>query len=182
MVLRVWKTLIKVASPTWTCCRFASVVGVTLFLASCHLSDNPPKTMSMAAFKGDKRAVLRFLNKGEDVNARGQDGERPIHFSVYGDQRAMVELLLVKGADINATTDSGSTPLHGAAWKGHLAIAEYLVLNGAKTNPVNAMGKTPLDWAIEQNHSDVAELLRKHGGRRNDGERTASPPHRFDER
>ena len=105
MVLGVWKTIIKVASPTWTCGRFALVVGVTLFLASCHLRDNPPKTMSMAAFKGDKRAVLRFLNKGEDVNARGQDGERPIHFSVYGDQRAMVELLLVKGAGIDATND-----------------------------------------------------------------------------
>jgi len=127
------------------------VLGLLIVITGCDLLDNPPKTLHMA---GD----------GISVNAKGTDGERPLHFAVYGNKIDMAKFLLEQGADINGINNSESTPLHGAAWKGHIAVAELLIAKGADVNVTNKMGKTPLDWAIEQGHTEMATLIRNHGG------------------
>jgi hypothetical protein len=145
----------------WTC---LIVFGLVIQLAGCDLFDNPPRTLHMAAFKGNVKAARKFISDGISVNAKGQDGERPLHFAVYGNKIGMTKFLFDQGADVNGTNSSESTPLHAAAWKGHTAIAELLIDKGADVNVINKMGKTPLDWAIEQGHTEMATLIRKHGG------------------
>jgi ankyrin repeat protein len=140
------------------------VLGLVISLTGCDLFDNPPKTLHMAAFKGDVKAAKKFISDGISVNAKGADGERPLHFAVYGNKNDMAKFLLDQGANVNGINSSESTPLHGAAWKGHIAVAELLIAKGADVNVTNKMGKTPLDWAIEQGHTEMATLIRKHGG------------------
>jgi len=140
------------------------VLGLVISLTGCDISDNPPRTLHMAAFKGNMKAARKFISNGVSVNAKGQDGERPLHFAVYGNKVDMAKFLLGQGADINGTSSSESTPLHAAAWNGHVAIAKLLIDKGADVNAANKMGRTPLDWAIEQGHTEMAALIRKHGG------------------
>ena len=149
-------------------CRISRVctmmLGLLIMVTGCDLFDNPPKTLHMAAFKGNVKAASKYVSDGISVNATGSDGERPLHFAVYGNRIDMIKFLLDKRADINGTSDSESTPLHGAAWKGHIEVAELLITKGADVNATNKTGTTPLDWAIEQGHAGVATLIRNHGG------------------
>ena len=65
---------------------WTAVVVVVIAVVGCHITDNPPKSLHVAAFKGNKGAVMSFLKDGATPDARGQDGERPLHFAVYGDR------------------------------------------------------------------------------------------------
>lgn len=153
------------AKQKYSMARFCITISIALIaLAGCDLTDNPPKTLHMAAFKGNIKAAKKFVHDGIDVNSKGQDGERPLHFAVYGNRADMVTFLLDNGAEINAPNNSQSTPLHAAAWKGYLDVAELLITRGAEVNAVNKMGKTPLDNAIDQEHTAMADLIRKHNG------------------
>jgi ankyrin repeat protein len=154
-------------TKTWICNRtkvLTALLVVLVTVAGCALTDNPPETLHMAAFKGNMKAAKGFISNGTSVNAKGPDGERPLHFAVNGDRIDMVEYLLDNGANVNGPSGSESTPLHGAAWKGHLAISRLLITRGADVNAVNQMGKTPLDWATKQGNTEVAKLIRNHEG------------------
>ena len=153
-------------TTTWMSNRalvLPALLAVLVTVSGCYPTDNQPKTLHMAAFKGNMKPAKGFINNGTSVNAKGPDGESPLHFAVNGDKIDMAEYLLDNGADVNSTGGSGSTPLHSAAWKGHPAIAKLLITRGANVNAVNQMGKTPLDWATEQGNTEVAELIRSHG-------------------
>lgn len=142
---------------------FVALLAVGLLLSGCYIIDNPPRTLQMAAFKGNKKAVNRFLSEGVSVNARGEQGERALHYAVYGKQESMVKLLLAKGADVDVKNDNGRTPLHAAAWKGYVDIAGTLIAKGTNINAKDNKGMTALDCAEEQGHGGMMELLRNHG-------------------
>jgi len=75
------------------------VLGLLMVISGCDLLDNPPKTLYMAAFKGNLKAAKKFIRDGISVNAKGTDGERPLHFAVYGNKIDMAKFLLEQGAD-----------------------------------------------------------------------------------
>ncbi len=106
-------------TKTWICNRAGvlAVLLLTLFaVGGCDLTDNPPGTLHMAAFKGNLEAAKQFINDGTSVNAKGPDGERPLHYAVNGDRIDMAKYLLDNGADVNGKSGSESTPLHSVAW------------------------------------------------------------------
>lgn len=143
--------------------RASSILFVWLIvLTGCQPFDNQPRTLHMAAFKGDVQAATTFINNGISVNAQGPDGGSPLHFAVFGNKMDMVKFLLDQGAHINGIDSTKSTPLHGAAWKGHTEVAEFLIARGADLSITNKMGKTPLDWAVEYGHDEVATLIGMH--------------------
>ena len=142
---------------------FVALLAIVSLLSSCDSTDNPPRTLQMAAFKGNESAVNRFLREGRPINAHGEDHETALHFAVYGNRKAMVEYLLRKGADVEARNGSGQTPLHGAAWKGFLDIAKVLLAAGANMEARTDNGLTPLDFAMDQKHENMIELLGNHG-------------------
>ena len=50
---------------------------VVIVVTGCDITDNPPQSLHMAAFKGNEKAVESFLRDGATPDDRGQDGERP---------------------------------------------------------------------------------------------------------
>ncbi|MHC4540282.1 MAG: ankyrin repeat domain-containing protein [Planctomycetota bacterium] len=113
---------------------------------------------------GDRQAVEDLLDKGADVNAKGEGGVA-LHVAALKGHKDIAELLITRGADVDAKANWGHTPLHIAAREGHKAVAELLITRGAdvdakaKFNTWGLGGWTPLYFAIRYHHSDVAELL-----------------------
>ena len=65
---------------------------------------------------GDTNIAQVLLAHKADVNAKGSDGQTPLHFAVNQGQLQAVEWLLKHGADVNARDNRGKTPfslLHG---------------------------------------------------------------------
>ena len=90
----------------------------------------PPKDIWEAAEQGDIEAVKEYLAIGTNVNAKGEDGETPLHFAAIGGQKEIAELLIAKGADVNAMDDTGRTPLDYDEGE----IADLLRKHGGKTS------------------------------------------------
>ena len=74
---------------------------------------------------GEYDEALKMLTEGLDgypaeVNSKGLDDWRPIHFASYEGFDDMVDLLLKHGADINASTIFKRNALHIASIRGFL--------------------------------------------------------------
>jgi ankyrin repeat protein len=92
-----------------------------------------------AAKEGKIEEVKKAIAAGADVNAKTNDGNTPLFYSVRWERRypfeeykEVVELLIAAGADVNAK---------------------------------DRVGKTPLDRASDNEKPETAALLRKHGGK-----------------
>ena len=67
-----------------------------------------------AVMRGDSDAVRRLLSQKADVNAPQADGATALHWAVYRDDLATVDLLLKAGANAKVANSFGATPLsHG---------------------------------------------------------------------
>ncbi len=93
----------------------------------------PPKNIWEAAEQGDIEAVKEYLAIGTNVNAKGEDGETPLHFAAIGGQKEIAELLIAKGADVNAKDDDDTTPLDWTVEADHTEISDLLRKHGGKT-------------------------------------------------
>ena len=130
----------------------------------------PSVSINKDARDGNIEAVKQHLAAGADVNAKDEDGETPLHYTVYKGHKEIAELLIEKGADVDAGNSFGSTPLHNAAIDGHTEIVELLIAKGADVNAKADTGWTPLDWSDllppNSNKTEIIDLLHKHGGKR----------------
>jgi len=123
------------------------------------------KMMLKAAFEQDWDRVFDSLEKGADVNAQDEDGDRLLHFSASKGQLEATKKLIQLGANVNATDDDGWTALHHATMFGYSKVLEVLLSNGADINIRNDDGKTVLDMAeTEDVPKFCLEVLRKHAG------------------
>jgi len=121
------------------------------------------KMMLKAAFEQDWERVFDSLEKGADVNAQDEDGDRLLHFSASKGQLEATKKLIQLGANVNATDDDGWTALHHATMFGYSKVLEVLLANGADINIRNDDGKTVLDMAeTEDVPKFCLEVLRKH--------------------
>src|SRR6185295_1227497 len=66
--------------------------------------------MLQVAAKGDNARVKELLDKGVDVNMRGNDRNTPIMEASYGGHFETVKLLLDHGADLSAKKNDGADP------------------------------------------------------------------------
>ena len=106
----------------------------------------------------------------DQVNARGEDGDSPLHIACLYGQAAVVEECIKRGADVNARDEDDSTPLHDAAAGGFDAIVAQLLLKGASTSAKDneedlmvvdtdeLMGKP---WTYELQISELKSLPQK---------------------
>ena len=95
----------------------------------------------------------------DQVNARGEDGDSPLHIACLYGQAAVVEECIKRGADVNARDEDDSTPLHDAAAGGFDAIVAQLLLKGASTSAKDNEEDTPLHHAARGGHAAVVEKL-----------------------
>ena len=96
----------------------------------------------------------------------------PLHFAVWGDHKAVCELLLDNGADVNAIGGIDESPLCLAVHKGTKEVVELLVAKGADVNynqcgwlfPSKARW-SPLEVARKHDYQDIADFLIQHGAK-----------------
>ena len=128
-----------------------------------------------AALEGNKEAVRRYIEQGEDLNQKRQTGYTPLHAAVLHPE--ILEFLLKKGARVNVRDFEGYTPLMLAAYFGKLDSLRHLLNAGASLNRVSrhedegvfefrdVVGGQWLatDFAILQRNWDCLEELVKRG-------------------
>ena len=85
---------------------------------------------------------------GEDLHARDNDGNTPLHLGVTGENPAVVNLLLDAGADIAARNNLGTTPLHMVADNAGAEIVTALLEAGSDVSARAGDQGTPLLFAV----------------------------------
>ncbi|OOF93412.1 hypothetical protein ASPCADRAFT_150839 [Aspergillus carbonarius ITEM 5010] len=98
-----------------------------------------------------------------DVNARDNDGQTALHYSVrYGKHTMLSHLLATDQVDTNPDfrNDIGMTPLTYAAREGLTTVVSWLLSTGkVDLNFENYLGWTPLAYAAHMGHADIVKLL-----------------------
>ena len=95
----------------------ATVSCAALFLLAT-MSVGAASDVADAVQNGDATAVRRLVTAKADVNAPQADGATALHWAVYRDDVATVDLLLKAGANPKAANSFGATPLSMAAETG----------------------------------------------------------------
>ena len=166
-------------------------------------TSNPTKTgppltrleveMLEVAAKGNNARVKELLDKGVDVNMRGNDRNTPIMEAAYAGHIDTVKLLLDHGADLSAKKNDGATPiglagrskdvvdllknvsaLVDAAGKGDIQILKELTDKGTPVNGLDQFGNSALTAACYGGKTDSVKLLLEKGAnpniKKSDGE------------
>jgi ankyrin repeat protein len=127
--------LVKAYSPDgWTALHlnFGNLEGVKLLLdrgadinavSKNKLSATP--LQGAAAFQKIDLAKL-LIERGANVNCRGEEGGSPLHEVAGNGQIEFAKLLLDHGADINAKDNNGKTPLTVALENKQTETAKFL--------------------------------------------------------
>jgi len=138
--------------------------------------NNNMTLLHRAICDGKDDAVRLLLDGGADPNAHGGPSwYTSLHYAVYKDNMAVLELLLETryGADIHAVTGAMEkhTPLHLCGWFGRIRPAEILIKHGADPALLDARGHTAGDIARTRGmdmlgfaapeYVDVARFLEK---------------------
>ena len=116
-----------------------------------------------AARAGNRRALEFFINRGADIHAVDEDGEKLgdqlLREAAFGGSPKVLKFFIDHNADINARDKCGSTPLHEAARRGKLKMATLLIGSEADKNARDKDGWTPLHWAATGGNLEVLKLL-----------------------
>ena len=153
-------------------------------IAAVQLSPLEVEMLQVAA-RGDNARVKELLDKGVDVNMRGNDRNTPIMEASYGGHFETVKLLLDHGADLSAKKNDGADPgglAHGkevieliknvsilvdAAARGNTQTLNELIGKGTPVNGLDKFGHSALTEASWSGKTDVVKLLLEKGANPN---------------
>lgn len=116
-----------------------------------------------AAKAGKVEDVERLLQRGADVNSRGQWGMTPLIWAASKGHKAVVRLLLDRGADVNAEANNRSTSLMWTSFTGHAEVVKQLLAKGAKVNMTSSCGRTAMASACFSGYPEVVKILLAYG-------------------
>ncbi len=114
-----------------------------------------------ASRKGDLDAVKLLVEKGADVNAKGEAWYGPLHCACENQHVDVAVYLLASGADVNIY--SHHKPLHYVAMNGNITLAEILYAYGADINAKGIDGGTPLFVAVVDRQLPMVQWLLSRG-------------------
>lgn len=117
---------------------------------------NGNTALMMAAFKGNKQAVLDLIAHGAAVNKAGWT---PLHYAAAVGAVDIATLLLERKADIDAPSPTGITPLMLAAREGKDEAVKLLLARGADAKLVNNEKLTAEQIANRADHPRIAALI-----------------------
>eukprot|EP00092_Neocalanus_flemingeri_P024493 GFUD01026561.1.p1 GENE.GFUD01026561.1~~GFUD01026561.1.p1 ORF type:complete len:899 (-),score=198.15 GFUD01026561.1:15-2711(-) len=131
-------------------------------------SNDSPSTLHAAVQSKSLTLVKQVLNAFpkanliKAVNAKANDDQTPLHFSVKGPLE-IVQFLLDNGANSNSLVKSTlATPLHMAALHGRVDVAKLLLKYGAKLEPRGSdklYGATPIYLASQNGNLEMVHEL-----------------------
>jgi len=114
-----------------------------------------------AAYNGHVEIVKLLIERGANVNLKGEAWYGPLHAAAMGGHVEIVKLLLEHGADVNIF--SHNKPLHDAAMNGHIEVAEILIAYGADMNAKGTDEYTPLGTAVSNRQVEMVKYLLSKG-------------------
>lgn len=120
----------------------------TKYLFALLLSDTPPAVAD----------IHKIIFNGADVNAKHENGIRPLFVAAAKGYADAVKILLNAGADVDAQV-RGITPLIIASSQGYREVVEHLLKAGADTEVKDRFGSTALIKASSKGHIPVVSLL-----------------------
>ncbi len=135
---------------------------VFAFLLSGLATAGTYENLEEALIRNDSTAVIKFLDRGVDVNTVDRDGDSLLTQAVRRDLPELFEYLMQKRARLNTRNRNGETALSIAAFTGKLNFVKPLVEGGAE---INLYGWSPLAYAAFNGHHDVVDYLLKHGAK-----------------
>ncbi len=120
-----------------------------------------------AAKKGDLARVRELIDKGVDVNCRGEYGYTPLLTAARYDRLEVAQVLIDKGAAINVYSDVdgrqsewGYTPLLWAVNNSYVDMVTLLLDDGASVGRQgHEPGDVPLIIAARKNCQPLVEML-----------------------
>jgi ankyrin len=139
-------------------------VVVAVATATLHAAAQAAEVdLTQAAERGDRSAVIAFLEAGVDVDGARVDGTTALHWAVRAAELETAELLLAAGADPLADDRYGITPLYLAAVNGDVPMLARLLEAGADANAIAPTGETTLMTATRTGVAVSIELLLERG-------------------
>ena len=129
-----------------------------LIVATTNVLLDPDRVKSMS-----EAEYLAAVRDAKNVNARGEDGETPLHVAAAHGIPEIVTALIEAGADVNARATGGMTPLHVAALSEKPEIVTALSEAGADVNARMKAGETPLHLAAMRGTPEVVTALLEAG-------------------
>lgn len=129
-----------------------------------HAGQSHDEALLGAAEKGDIEGVKISLDKGANIDAKGEyrSDTALIKAATRGDEE-IVRVLLMKGAKVNERDKFGATALMYAAAVGSAAIVQTLIESGADVNAKDMHGKAALMDATDSSHLDIIKILLSKG-------------------
>jgi ankyrin repeat protein len=125
-----------------------------------ELVDARHVTPLLAAVAAGNKSMTKFLiDRGADLNAKGELGDTALHLAARNGFQAVVEVLLTSHAAVNAQNGSGATPLFQAVQGGQTKIIQLLLDAGADANHKDGGGRTVLNHAIGTSPEILQTLL-----------------------
>lgn len=112
-----------------------------------------------AAKKAEWGVVRALIDKGANINAANEDGDRLIFIAMDCEAWKMVKYLIDRGADINSPNKDGDTVIFAAAYCEAWEIVEYLIDKGADINSPNEDGDRLINIAVENDQFALAVYL-----------------------
>ncbi|SEN44744.1 ankyrin repeat domain-containing protein [Nitrosomonas marina] len=115
--------------------------------------------------KGSKPIVQRLIERGADIEYRGDNGYTALIQAARDGRNHLVELLLPLGAAVNATaTDTGETALILAAKRDRREVMQQLLAANADLNVQrDSDGMTALMLAARGGHQQATHMLLEAG-------------------
>ena len=103
-------------------------------------------------------ALLKFIEKGVNVNKPNSQGETPLHVASFSGSTDVAAVLLDHGGDPNIVTCAGETCLHYAVRSQNPNMVQLLLGRKAEMCSSPVYG-TPLDLAVRSNQYKMIALM-----------------------
>src|SRR3989338_6151041 len=133
---------------------------VIIAVSVSHAEQNQDEALLEAAEKGDVEGVKISLDKGANIEAKGdyRNDTALIKAATRGHEE-IVKVLLIKGAKADERDKFGATALMYTASEGYIIIVQVLIENGADVNAKDNYGRTALIDAVYDNYHEIVKIL-----------------------
>ena len=106
--------------------------------------------------------IVKFLlqnSRPEDLEAKDNDGNTPMHWAALHGQKSILLILISKGAQLDSKNSCHETPLHLASREGHLEIVKLLLHRGAFVEAKTKKDEIPLHYGALYGNLEIVKYF-----------------------